>query len=65
MEKFSALLALGEANLQVTGEFSSKSARSFDVSFDMCLNKRFYINNREAGDLRRNRANYDVTAMYP
>ena len=36
--------------------------RSFDVFFDLCLNKRF-VNNREAGDLRRHRGHYDVKVM--
>ena len=39
---FSALLALCEGNSQVTGEFPSQRAvpRSFDVFFDLRLNKR-------------------------
>ena len=36
--------------------------RSFDVFFDLRLNKRL-SNNREAGDLRRHRAHYDVNVM--
>ena len=36
--------------------------RSFDVLFDLCLNKR--VNNREAGDLRLLRAHYDVIVMH-
>ena len=36
--------------------------RSFDVFFDLCLNKRL-SNNHEADDLRRYRAHYDVTVM--
>ena len=35
-------------------------ARSFDVFFDLRLNKRS-SNNRDAGDRRRHRAHYDVT----
>ena len=39
--------------------------RSFDVFFDLRLNKRL-IDNREAGDLRRYRGHYDVNVMiYP
>ena len=34
--------------------------RSYDVFFDLCLNKRL---SRDAGDLRRHRAHYDVTVM--
>ena len=42
METFSALLALCAGNSQVTGEFPSQRpvTRSFDVFFDLCLNKR-------------------------
>ena len=42
MEAFSALLALCVGNSPVTDEFSSQRpvTRSFDVFFDMCLNKR-------------------------
>ena len=48
----------------VTGEFPSQRpvTRSFDVFFDLRLNKG-RVNNREAGDLRRNRIHYDVTMM--
>ena len=43
METFSALLVLCEGNPQVTGRFSSQMPvrRSFDVLFDLRLNKRF------------------------
>ena len=42
METFSALLTLCAGNSPVTGEFPSQRpvARSFDVFFDLCLNKR-------------------------
>ena len=42
METFSALLALCVGNSPVTGEFPSQRPviRSFDVFFDLCLNKR-------------------------
>ena len=41
METFSALLALCAGNSSVTGEFPAQRpvTRSFDVFFDMCLNK--------------------------
>ena len=44
-----------------TGEFPAQRPvlRSFDVFFDPRLNKRL-SKNREAGDLRRIRAHYDV-----
>ena len=42
MEAFPALLAIGEGNSPVTGEFPSQMpiTRSFDVFFDPRLNKR-------------------------
>ena len=42
METFSASLALCEGNSPVTGEFPTQRpvARSFDVFFDLRLNKR-------------------------
>ena len=64
METFSALLALWAGNSPVYGEFLSQRpvTRSFDVFFDLRLNKRSN-NNREAGDLRRHRIHYDVIVM--
>ena len=52
MEVFSALPAL--CHRPVT--------RSLDVFFDPRLNKR--LSNQDAGDLRRHRANYNVTVMF-
>ena len=42
METFSALLVLYAGNTPVSGEFPAQRAvtRSFDVFFDLCLNKR-------------------------
>ena len=64
METFSALLAICAGNSPVTGEFSAQRpvTWSFDVFFDLRLNKG-WVNNREAGDLRRRRAHYDVIVM--
>ena len=64
METFSALLAFCAGNSPVTGEFPAQRpvTRSFDVYFDLRLNKR-WVNNREAGDLRRHCGLYDVTLM--
>ena len=36
--------------------------RSFDVFFDLRLNKR-WVNNHEADDLRHHRTHYDVIVM--
>ena len=66
METFSALLALCAGNSPVTGEFRAQRpvTRSFDAYFDLRLNKRCKrVNNRKAGDLRRNRVHYDVIVM--
>ena len=64
METFSALLALCAGNSPITGEFPFQIpvTRIFDVFFELCLNK--WLNNREAGDLIRHRAHYDVTFMH-
>ena len=62
IETFSALLAICAGNSPVTGEFPAQRpvTRSFDVFFDLRLNKWLSI---EAGDLRRYRAHYDVIVM--
>ena len=64
METFSALLALCVGNSPVTGEFPAQRpmTRSFDVFFDLRLNKA-WVNNRKVGDLRRHRGHYDVIVM--
>ena len=64
METFSALLALCAGNSLVAGEFPSQRpvTWSFDVSFELCLNKR--VNNHEDGELRRHRAHCDVIVMF-
>ena len=62
METFSALLALCTGNSPVTGEFPSQRPvmRSFDIFFDLRLNKRL---RSEAGGLGHHRAHYDVNVM--
>ena len=64
MEKFSALLALRIGNSSVTDEFPSQKpvTQSFDA-FLICAWINGWVNNREAGDLRRHRALYDVTVI--
>ena len=64
METFSALLAICAGNSPVSGEFPAQRpvTRSFDAFFDLYpIND--WVNNCEAGDLRRSRAHYDVTVM--
>ena len=50
----------------VTSEFPSHRpvTRSFDVFFDLRLKQRVWVNNQDAGVLRRHRAHYDVTVMW-
>ena len=62
MEAFSALLALCEGNSPVTGGFPSQRpvTRSFDVFFDLRLNKWL---RKQSSDLRLHRSHYDVTVM--
>ena len=64
MEIFSALLAICAGNSPVTGEFPTQRpvTRSFDVFFDLRPNNG-WVNNGEGGDLRHNRAYYDVIVM--
>ena len=63
METLSALLAICAGNSPVPGEFPTQRpvTRSFDVYFDLQING--WVNNREAGDLRPNRAHYGVIVM--
>ena len=64
METFSALLALCAGNSPVPGEFPSQRpvTRNFNVFIDLRLNT-WLTNNRDAGDLRRHRAHYDVPVI--
>ena len=64
METVSTLLALCVENLPITSEFPSQRpvTRSFDGLFDMPWTKGL-VNNRNAGDLRRHRADNDDNAM--
>ena len=64
METLSALLAICAGNSPVIGEFPAQSQwhRALMFSF-ICAWINGWVNNREAGDLRRHRAHYDVTVM--
>ena len=64
MKTFSALLAICAGNSPVTGEFPAQRSvtQSFDVFFDLhWIND--WVNNGEAGDLRRHRPHYDAIVM--
>ena len=64
METFSALLALCAETSPVTGEFPHKGQwRRALMLLLICAWINSWINNRDAGDLRRHRAHYDVTVM--
>ena len=65
METFPALLAICAGNSPVSGEFPAQMpvTRSFDIFFDL-LWINCWVNNREAGDLRRYRAHFDVSVMF-
>ena len=64
METFSALLAICAGNSPFTGEFPSQSQWRGALTFYLiCAWTSGWVNNREAGDLRRHRAYYDVTIM--
>ena len=64
METISALLAICAGNSPVPGEFPAQRpvTRSFDLFFDLRLIND-WVNNREAGDLRRHVDHYDVSVM--
>ena len=59
METFSALLAICAGNSPVPGEFPAQ--RPVTRSF-LWIND--WVNTREAGDLRRYLAHYDVTVIF-
>ena len=61
MGTFSMLLAICDGNSPVPGEFPAQRpmALSFDVFFDLRLNKRLSKIICEAGDLRCYHAHYD------
>ena len=65
VETFSALLAICAGNSPVSGEFPTQRpvTRSFDIFFFFCVWINGWVNNREAGDLRRCRSHYDVSVM--
>ena len=68
METFSTLLALCAGNSPVTGEFPAQMpvTPSLDVwcYLLICIWTNGWVNNRDAGDLRRYRAHYDVRVMW-
>ena len=65
METFSTLLAICAGNSPITGEFPAQRSvmPSFDVLFDL-HRMNGWVNNCEAGDLRRHHLHYDVIVMW-
>ena len=64
METFSALLAICAGNSPVAGEFPHKGQwRGALMSSLICTWINGWVNNGDAGDLRRHRAHYDVPVM--
>ena len=60
----SALLAICAGNLPVPGEFPSQRPVTRSLMFSLiCVWIKGWENNRDAGDLRRYRAHYDVIVM--
>ena len=60
METFSALLSICAGNSPVPGEFPAQRPA---LMFSLICVWNGWVNNREAGDLRRYCAHYDVTVM--
>ena len=64
MEPFSALLALCAGNSPVPGNSPHKGQWHRALMFSLiCAWINDWVNNREAGDLRRHRGHYDVIVM--
>ena len=63
METISESLAIAAGNSPVTGDFPAQRpvVRSFDVLFDLSLNKRLSKQSWGCSHLRHHRAHYDVT----
>ena len=64
METFSALLVLCAGTSPFTCEFPHKDQWRGDLMFSSICNQTYgWVNNRDAGDLRRHRVHYDVTVL--
>ena len=63
METIFALLAICAENSQVSGKFPAQGQYTKLWFFLMCAWINHWVNNREAGDLKRHRTHYDVTVM--
>ena len=64
METFSALLALCAGNSPIPANSPHKGQWRGALMFSLiCARIKHWVNNREAGDLRRHRGHYDVNVM--
>ena len=63
METFSALLAICAGNSPVPVNSPHKGQWREALKFFICSWIKGWVNNGEAGDLRRHRAHYDVPVM--
>ena len=64
MEAFPALLDSCAGNSPVPGEFPAQSQWRGALMFSLIWTRtNGWVNNGDAGDLRRNRTHYDVTVM--
>ena len=63
METISVLLPICAGNSPMSGEFRAQRqvTRMFSL---ICARINSWVNNREAGDLRRHRAHYDFSVMW-
>ena len=65
MGTFSALLTICAGNSPVTGEFHSQRPVTRGLMLSLIYAwTNGWVNTRDAGNLRRHRAHYDVTAMF-
>ena len=65
METFSALQAICAGNSPVPVDYPHKDQWRGALMFSLiCTRINCWVNNGEAGDLRRHRAHYDVTVMF-
>ena len=66
METFTALLALCEGNHRSLVDFPHKGQWRGALMFSLiCTWTNVWANNRDAGELRRHCAHYDIIVMYP
>ena len=64
MKTFAMLLALCAGNSSITGEFPSQRQVTRSLMYSLIrVWTNASVNNRDAGDLRRHRAHYDVIVM--